>query len=188
MCYFLCRAKRWDSIEYRAKWGFPSVCVYNEQGRPVSWALQKYYGFVANLYTEEEYNKLQSFIDHSRDFLFTYAGLRQVCDKYLVQDRSSGEVYETPQFMYFYRISLVQLFTVYSDLSCCLMTWYLSSVSWLAAVALPWGVCYLRCTLKKWIFLHQAISAVFSDWDCPFQVSTAIMYGNYKAVLLIAQQ
>jgi ribonucleoside-diphosphate reductase alpha chain len=32
--------------------------------------------------------------------LFTYAGLRQVVDKYLVQDRSSGGVYETPQFMY----------------------------------------------------------------------------------------
>ena len=32
--------------------------------------------------------------------LFTYAGLRQVVDKYLVQDRSSGEVYETPQYMY----------------------------------------------------------------------------------------
>jgi ribonucleoside-diphosphate reductase alpha chain len=32
--------------------------------------------------------------------LFTYAGLRQVVDKYLVQDRSTGQVYETPQFMY----------------------------------------------------------------------------------------
>ena len=53
-----------------------------------------------DLYSEEEYNKLQSFIDHDRDFLFTYAGLRQVADKYLVQDRSNGSVYETPQFMY----------------------------------------------------------------------------------------
>ena len=55
---------------------------------------------ILDLYSEEEFNKLQSFIDHSRDFLFTYAGLRQVVDKYLVQDRSSGEIYETPQFMY----------------------------------------------------------------------------------------
>jgi ribonucleoside-diphosphate reductase alpha chain len=53
-----------------------------------------------DLYSDEEYNKLQSFIDHERDFLFTYAGLRQVADKYLVQDRSNGDVYETPQFMY----------------------------------------------------------------------------------------
>jgi ribonucleoside-diphosphate reductase alpha chain len=51
-------------------------------------------------YTDEEFAKVDHFIDHDRDFLFTYAGLRQVVDKYLVQDRSSGGVYETPQFMY----------------------------------------------------------------------------------------
>ena len=51
-------------------------------------------------YSDEELNKINGFIDHDRDFLFTYAGLRQVVDKYLVQDRSSGGVYETPQFMY----------------------------------------------------------------------------------------
>ena len=51
-------------------------------------------------YSKEEIEKANSFIDHDRDFLFTYAGLRQVVDKYLVQDRSSGGVYETPQFMY----------------------------------------------------------------------------------------
>ena len=51
-------------------------------------------------YTEEELDKLGGYIKHSRDYLFTYAGLRQVVDKYLVQDRSSGQVYETPQFMY----------------------------------------------------------------------------------------
>ena len=51
-------------------------------------------------YTEEEINELDKYIDHGRDYLFTYAGIRQVVDKYLVQDRSTGEVYETPQFMY----------------------------------------------------------------------------------------
>ena len=51
-------------------------------------------------YSKEEIEKVNSFIDHDRDFLFTYAGLRQVVDKYLVQDRSNGGVYETPQFMY----------------------------------------------------------------------------------------
>jgi len=51
-------------------------------------------------YSKEEIDKVNNFIDHDRDFLFTYAGLRQVVDKYLVQDRSSGGVYETPQFMY----------------------------------------------------------------------------------------
>ena len=51
-------------------------------------------------YSLEEINKADSFINHDRDFDFTYAGLRQVVDKYLVQDRSNGGVYETPQFMY----------------------------------------------------------------------------------------
>ena len=51
-------------------------------------------------YTDDEIDELDKSIDHDRDFLFTYAGLRQVVDKYLVQDRSTGQVYETPQFMY----------------------------------------------------------------------------------------
>jgi ribonucleoside-diphosphate reductase alpha chain len=51
-------------------------------------------------YSEEEWDKINSWIDHDRDFLFTYAGLRQVVDKYLVQDRSVGDLYETPQYMY----------------------------------------------------------------------------------------
>ena len=55
---------------------------------------------IVNQYTLEEWDKLNSFIDHDRDYLFTYAGIRQVADKYLVQDRSTGEIYETPQFMY----------------------------------------------------------------------------------------
>ena len=53
-----------------------------------------------DLYSEEEFVKLETFIDHDRDYLFTYAGLRQVVDKYLVQDRSTGALYESPQFMY----------------------------------------------------------------------------------------
>ena len=55
---------------------------------------------ILSLYTTDEFEKLQSFVDHDRDYLFTYAGLRQVVDKYLVQDRSGGKIYETPQFMY----------------------------------------------------------------------------------------
>jgi len=51
-------------------------------------------------YSKEDIQKADGYIDHTRDFLFTYAGLRQVVDKYLVQDRSGGGVYETPQFMY----------------------------------------------------------------------------------------
>ena len=51
-------------------------------------------------YTEEEIDTCNGYVRHNRDFDFTYAGLQQIVDKYLVQDRSTNEVYETPQFMY----------------------------------------------------------------------------------------
>ena len=53
-----------------------------------------------NYYSAADIDRLDSMIDHERDYLFTYAGLRQVLDKYLVQDRSNGDIFETPQFMY----------------------------------------------------------------------------------------
>ena len=59
-----------------------------------------YDGDILKKYTVEEITELGKYIDHDRDYLFTYAGIRQVVDKYLVQDRSTGEVFETPQFMY----------------------------------------------------------------------------------------
>ena len=65
---------------------------------------------VLNKYTKEEIDHFDTVIDHDRDFIFTYAGLRQVVDKYLVQDRSSGQVYETPQFMY-----LLIAMTIFAD-------------------------------------------------------------------------
>ena len=55
---------------------------------------------ILNKYNKDEIDVLDNIIEHNRDYLFTYAGMRQVTDKYLVQDRSTGEVYETPQFMY----------------------------------------------------------------------------------------
>ena len=55
---------------------------------------------IISKYTEVEIDKIDTFINHDRDYLFTYAGLRQVVDKYLVQDRSSGKIFELPQFMY----------------------------------------------------------------------------------------
>jgi ribonucleoside-diphosphate reductase alpha chain len=55
---------------------------------------------ILDVYSKEEIATLDSYIKHKRDENFTYAGLRQVVDKYLCQDRSSGEIFETPQFMY----------------------------------------------------------------------------------------
>lgn len=51
-------------------------------------------------YNEKEINKLGEEIDHDRDYIFTYAGIKQLCDKYLIKDRVSGEIHETPQFAY----------------------------------------------------------------------------------------
>jgi len=51
-------------------------------------------------WTEEQIDSLGKYINHSRDDNFTYAGLQQMIDKYLVKNRSTGQIYETPQFAY----------------------------------------------------------------------------------------
>lgn len=51
-------------------------------------------------YSEEEINQLDSYIDHSRDDLFRAAGIQQCIDKYLLKDRDTDEIFETPQYMY----------------------------------------------------------------------------------------
>jgi ribonucleoside-diphosphate reductase alpha chain len=63
-------------------------------------SLNVYDGKLLSKYSREDWSKINEFVDHHRDFLFTYAGLRQVADKYLVQDRSNGTLFETPQYMY----------------------------------------------------------------------------------------
>ena len=55
---------------------------------------------IVEKYHKSEIKKLNTWIKRDRDLEFTYAGLRQVVDKYLVQDRSTGAIYETPQDMY----------------------------------------------------------------------------------------
>ncbi len=55
---------------------------------------------IVEKYTKTEIKKFNTWIKRDRDLKFTYAGLRQIVDKYLVQDRSSGALYETPQDMY----------------------------------------------------------------------------------------
>jgi len=51
-------------------------------------------------YNKNDFDRMENWLTHERDYTFTYAGLRQVIDKYLVQDRSTGDIFETPQFMY----------------------------------------------------------------------------------------
>ncbi len=59
-----------------------------------------YDGDIVNWYTEKEFDKIEGFIKHKRDEELTYAGIQQLIDKYLVQNRKTGEQHETPQFMY----------------------------------------------------------------------------------------
>jgi ribonucleoside-diphosphate reductase alpha chain len=51
-------------------------------------------------YTEDEWNIIDLFIDHSKDENYTFAAIAQLSEKYLVQNRATGEIYETPQVRY----------------------------------------------------------------------------------------
>lgn len=55
---------------------------------------------ILNLFSKEEINKFDEWIDHDRDFDFDFCGIKQLCSKYLVKNRKSGEIYETPQFAF----------------------------------------------------------------------------------------
>lgn len=51
-------------------------------------------------YSAEDLDIINGFIDHSRDMNFSYAAVKQLEGKYLVQNRVTGEIYESPQFIY----------------------------------------------------------------------------------------
>ena len=53
-----------------------------------------------NWYTKEEWDIIDLFIDHNKDENYTYAAIAQLTEKYLVQNRATGEVFETPQIRY----------------------------------------------------------------------------------------
>ncbi|WP_042859106.1 class 1a ribonucleoside-diphosphate reductase subunit alpha [Dickeya sp. NCPPB 3274] len=51
-------------------------------------------------YTEDEFAQMDAFIDHWRDMNFSYAAVKQLEGKYLVQNRVTGDIYESAQFLY----------------------------------------------------------------------------------------
>jgi len=55
---------------------------------------------ILSVYTKEEVNTINKYIHHERDEVLTYAAMEQFRGKYLVQNRSTGEIYETPQVAY----------------------------------------------------------------------------------------
>lgn len=62
--------------------------------------MKKYDQHLVTDYSEAEFDQMESFIDHSRDMNFSYAAVKQLEGKYLVQNRVTGEYYESPQILY----------------------------------------------------------------------------------------
>ena len=80
----------------RKLWDHPHIHEQVERGVKIG----VYDKDLLKWYDKRDWDRMEQWIVHERDYDFTYAGLRQVMDKYLVQDRSTGQIYETPQFMY----------------------------------------------------------------------------------------
>jgi len=59
-----------------------------------------YDGAILDKWSIEDLRKIELIINHDRDYLYTYAGLQQLVDKYLVKNRHTGKIHETPQFSY----------------------------------------------------------------------------------------
>ena len=51
-------------------------------------------------YSEDDWNKMNEFIDHAKDEEYSYAAIEQLIEKYLVKNRATKEIYETPQIRY----------------------------------------------------------------------------------------
>ena len=51
-------------------------------------------------YTEDDWNRMNDMLDHSKDETYSYAAIEQLIEKYLVKNRSTKQIYETPQIRY----------------------------------------------------------------------------------------
>jgi len=51
-------------------------------------------------YTEDDWNRMNDMLDHDKDELYSYAAIEQLIEKYLVRNRATKEIYETPQIRY----------------------------------------------------------------------------------------
>ncbi len=81
---------------FEAKDALPAL--YDVIKKNVDWEV--YDKRILEKYSKEEIDQIDKWIKHSRDFKFTYAGIQQLVDKYLLKDRFNGKIYETPQYMY----------------------------------------------------------------------------------------
>lgn len=68
---------------------------------------------IKEIYSDKDFDELNSYIDHDRDNNLTYAAMEQFRGKYLVQNRSTGDIFETPQIAYI--LIAMTLFSEYPD-------------------------------------------------------------------------
>lgn len=72
--------------------------LYEHVSKLVS--IGKYDKHLLHDYNYKEFEQMDTFIDHWRDMNFSYAAIKQLEGKYLVQNRVTGEIYESAQFLY----------------------------------------------------------------------------------------
>ena len=77
---------------------FEPPALYDQVARLVD--SERYDRHLLEDYTQAEFQEMDSFTEHSRDLNFAYAAVKQLEGKYLVQNRVTGEVFESPQFLY----------------------------------------------------------------------------------------
>ncbi|WP_047679723.1 MULTISPECIES: class 1a ribonucleoside-diphosphate reductase subunit alpha [Xenorhabdus] len=86
------------NLRKKAYGQFEPPALYDHVVRMVE--LGKYDKHLLADYSKEEFEQMNSFIDHLRDMDFSYAAVKQLEGKYLVQNRVTGEIYESAQFLY----------------------------------------------------------------------------------------
>ena len=60
----------------------------------------KYDKHILEDYSRAEFDELNDCIEHNRDLTFSYAAVKQLEGKYLVQNRVTKQIFESPQFLY----------------------------------------------------------------------------------------
>lgn len=82
-----------NTLDMKFKGEYPSLKVYVD--KMISLGL-----YEKTLFSDEEIEEIGKHIDHNKDLTYTYTTVKQISDKYLIQDRVNKKLYETPQFMF----------------------------------------------------------------------------------------
>lgn len=95
------------------------------------------YDKVLSQYSEEELEDFNTHINHDKDLNFSYAGMQQLEKKYIVQDRTTGQLFESPQFIYM--LTGMTLFAGYdkSARSDLIKRWYTATSDWKISLPTP---------------------------------------------------